>query len=352
MLRKIDWERQVGRRFTLRDLHVFSTVVQRGSMAKAAQELGVSQPAISEAVADLEHVLGVRLLDRHPQGIEPTDYGRALLKRSVAVFDELRHGIQDIESLSDPAAGELRIGCSESIAAFLSLIVRGFCNQRPRVSLHVSHILPPWDREVSELRDRRFDLILGRRLIGAPTRRDILSEDVNAEHLFDDRLVVAVGMRSPLAHRRKIELADLVRERWILPDAAWNAAGMTEAFQDIGLDLPKASLVTFSIPLRMELMATGEYVTALPQSIANRYGLKILPVALPARPWSLAIMTLKNRTLSPTVERFIEYVRDHTAPLRANQPHRFTSHRPSPLHPRPAGVRRTPASSGSPGPRA
>src|SRR5262249_57045671 len=81
MVRKIDWDNQIGRRLRLRDLHVFFTVVQRGSMAKAAAHLGVSQPAVSEVIGNLEHALGVRLLDRSPQGIEPTMYGRALIKR-------------------------------------------------------------------------------------------------------------------------------------------------------------------------------------------------------------------------------------------------------------------------------
>src|SRR5262249_25946627 len=80
----IDWERRIGRRLGLRDLHVFITVAQRGSMAKAALELNVTQPAVSKVIADLEYTLGVRLLDRRPQGVEPTAYGRALLKRSSA----------------------------------------------------------------------------------------------------------------------------------------------------------------------------------------------------------------------------------------------------------------------------
>src|SRR5215471_15733216 len=100
MNRKIDWEGQIGRRLRLRDLHVFLTVVQRGSMAKAAQQLGVSQPAVSEVIADLEHVLGVRLVDRSASGVEPTPFGGVLLKRSVAAFDELKQGIRDIEFLS------------------------------------------------------------------------------------------------------------------------------------------------------------------------------------------------------------------------------------------------------------
>src|SRR5262245_62693887 len=88
MARKIDWESQIGRRLRFRDLHVLSVVVQRGSMAKAAAQLGVAQPSVSEVIADLEHALGVRLLDRSPKGIEPTVYASVLLKRSLVAFDE------------------------------------------------------------------------------------------------------------------------------------------------------------------------------------------------------------------------------------------------------------------------
>src|SRR5258707_11424274 len=93
------------------------SVVQARSMGRAAEQLGTSQPAISRSISDLEHALGVRLVDRGSRGIEPTPYGRALIKRGVAVFDELRQGVRDIEFLADPTAGELRIGCAESLAA-------------------------------------------------------------------------------------------------------------------------------------------------------------------------------------------------------------------------------------------
>src|SRR6266852_178234 len=103
---------RIGRRMKLQDLHVLMTVMQAGSMGKAAQRLNISQPAISRSIAELEHAVGVRLLDRHRQGIEPTEYGRALLDCGVAVFDDLRQGVKNIEFLADPAAGEVRIGSS------------------------------------------------------------------------------------------------------------------------------------------------------------------------------------------------------------------------------------------------
>src|SRR5258708_24305411 len=110
---------RMGRRMKLQDLHVLMTVVQSGSMGKAAQGLGISQPAISRSIGELEHALGVRLLDRHRSGIEPTEYGRALFECGVAVFDDLRQGVKNIEFLADPTAGEVRIGCNPSMAASL-----------------------------------------------------------------------------------------------------------------------------------------------------------------------------------------------------------------------------------------
>src|SRR5215831_2806864 len=95
---------RIGRRLKLHDLHVLMTVAQAGTMGKAAQLLNTTQPNISRSIADLENALGVRLLDRGRHGIAPTEYGRALLKCGLAVFDDLRQGVKNIEFLADPTA--------------------------------------------------------------------------------------------------------------------------------------------------------------------------------------------------------------------------------------------------------
>src|SRR5262245_63049518 len=96
------WNDRVGRRFKLRDLNILLTVAQAGSMGKAAGQLRISQPVVSKAVADMEHALGVRLLDRSRRGVELTTYGRAVIKRGAAVFDELRDCVKEIEFMADP----------------------------------------------------------------------------------------------------------------------------------------------------------------------------------------------------------------------------------------------------------
>src|SRR5882672_3877889 len=106
------WSDRVGRRVKLRDLHILLTVAEAGSMTKAAEELAVSYPVVSKTISELEHTLGVKLFDRSSSGVEPTHYGRALLKSGVAVFDEMRKGLQQIEFIKQPGAGDLRIGSS------------------------------------------------------------------------------------------------------------------------------------------------------------------------------------------------------------------------------------------------
>jgi DNA-binding transcriptional LysR family regulator len=312
MRKKIDWENQLGRRLKLRDLHVFFTVADRGSMAKAAAHLEVTAPTVSEVIADLEHTLGVRLFDRGPQGVEPTIYGKALLRRGLVAFDELKQGIRDIEFLADPTVGELRIGCTESIsAATLPLIIDRFSKQYPGVVLDVGDI--DFRFFVPKLRDRTFDLVLTRRGLPSADREPV--NDLNIEILFDDELVVAAGMQTRWARRRKIDLAELADERWILTaPGTWNYSVLAEAFRARGLDMPKLSVKTLSVHLRTNLLATGQFVTAFPRSVlhlhADRFSLKALPLDLPARPWPVRVLTLKDRTLSPLVERFIECSRD------------------------------------------
>src|SRR5215469_11677217 len=128
----MEWESRLGRRLRVRDLYILQTVVKAGGMAKAARQLAMTQPSVSAAIANLEHVLGVRLLDRSPRGIEPTIFAEALLKRSVAVFDELKQSVRDIEFLADPTVGELRIGCPESLSSpLLQPIIRKFNREYP-----------------------------------------------------------------------------------------------------------------------------------------------------------------------------------------------------------------------------
>jgi DNA-binding transcriptional LysR family regulator len=168
------------------------------------------------------------------------------------------------------------------------------------------------------LRDRKYDLILER---GGTLPAEGSADDLNIEFLFDDQLVLVAGARSKwVTRRRKIDLAELVQEPWIMQAPhTWNHRILTEACQARGVAMPGASLVTLSMSVITHFLADGQFITSMPRSVAYFKSLKILPVDLPVRQWPVAIVTLKNRTLSPAVERFIECARDFTRPMREGQ---------------------------------
>jgi DNA-binding transcriptional LysR family regulator len=315
MARVLNWESRIGRRVRLRDLHILFAVVQHGSMAKAGVDLGMSQSAVSQAVAALEHALAVRLLDRTRRGVVPTLYADALMRRGRVAFDELRQGVKDIEFLADPAVGEVRIGCSESISAgILPAIIERMSRLHPRTVVDVSPS-NAFKMEFPELHERRADVVFA---ILQKSAAEALGEDLKLEMLFEDRICVATGRDSPWSGRRRVEFGDLTDALWIMPPAgAPGEAAVLEAFRARGLPPPRVSVKTLSVQLRNALSKTGRFIAVLPASTlqlnADIFGLKMLPIELAMPPQFVVIVTLKNRTLSPVVERFIECAREVAA---------------------------------------
>jgi len=311
-------ETRISRRLRFRDLEVFFAVVRCGGMAKAAAELGVTQPAVSETIAELEHAFAVRLFDRTPQGVVPTIYGRALLKRGVASLDELKQGIRDIEFLADPGKGEVRIGCPESIAgAILAPMVQTFCRDHPGIDLTIEPVPTP-TLELPDLHARTLDVVLAR--LSESYADDPFGGDLNVEILFDDEAIIAAGANSRWARRRKIDLADLVDASWIgTSRQTLTTILMGRAFHASNLPPPKMRVTTFSASLRAYLLVTGDFLTAMPKSLlrmnAEGIGLKQLPIDLPTTRFPVAVVTLKNRTVSPAVELFLERLRTYVKSL-------------------------------------
>jgi DNA-binding transcriptional LysR family regulator len=313
-----DWDDHIGRRLRLRDLRVFFAVMQSGSLSKAAKRLRVSQPAVSQVIADLERVLGVELFDRSTRGVDPTRYARALLGRGRAAFDELRQGIRDIEFLADLTARELTIGYTLSIAdTILPQIIQSFSEKFPRVVMQ-ANIVPTPSYKFPGLHDRTYDLIFTR--IPTPIPDHDAVSDLKVEALFEDPWAVVACINSGWARRRKVDLAELLGEPWLMPPPGTSGFNvLAEAFKARALDMPTATLATYSMGLRAKLSARSRFITFLPRSFLRHgddlHALKELAVEIPNRPWSVAILTLKNRTLSPVVKRFIESAHEATKVL-------------------------------------
>jgi DNA-binding transcriptional LysR family regulator len=305
---------QISRRIKLRQLNVFIAVVECGSMAKAAEHLAISQPVISKMIASLEQTLGLPLLERSRLGVEPTLYGKALLKRSIALCNDLRSGVDELQSLADPAMGELRIGSTEPVmAGLLPTIVDRISRQYPRLALHIIEGEPP-ELQDRHLRNHDIDLMIGR--LPAPTP----AADTDVQVLLHESGVVVAGMESPWARRRKIRLAELISERWCLPPRESFPGGwIANAFHASGLEVPRASVTVYSILMQTALLSSGRFLSFLPATMlhfsARRLSMKVLPVEMPAQMWPIGIITLKDRTPNPARRLLVECAKEVAKPL-------------------------------------
>ena len=305
--------KRIERRISLHDLRVLMSVVQAGSMGKAAKLLATSQPAVSRSIAELEHALGVRLVDRSAQGIEPTQYGRALLKRGTVVFDELQQGVKDVQFLADPTTGELSIGASIAIAeGFIASVISRHSPRYPRLTFQV--LATDTATAYRALLTRRVDLAV------VHVIEPLAEESLNVERLIGDPHVVIAGAQNPLTRRRRLKLSDLVNEPWALspPDSPYGAV-VFDAFRAHGLRVPP-TVVHSTLPLRTTLLATGQFLSMVPRVVMqfppkNRL-LRTLPIDLPTTVRPLALITLKNRTLNPVAELFSDWMREAAKRLR------------------------------------
>lgn len=306
------WADRAGRHLKPRDLHIFVAVAESRSMAKAAERLAVSRPVVSRTVSDLERALEVQLLDRTPQGVEPTAYGEALLRHSATIFDGLRQSVEEIHFLSDPGKGCLRIGFSEIPAlGLVPMAIDRLVQRFPRMRVETQQGNVP--TVVEHLKARRCEL--------AVVRLSGTDPELTAEPLFHESLFVVAGRSNRWAARRRVTLGELIKEPWILsrqevlPDGpAW------KAFRAAGVDLPETTVISDSMNLRQGLLRTGRYLTLIPGS-ALLYGPKhkhinVLPIAIDRWDLPTVVTTLKGRTISPIGNALIAALHELTLPLQ------------------------------------
>jgi DNA-binding transcriptional LysR family regulator len=250
-----------------------------------------------------------------PAGRRADPLWRALTKRSVVAFDELRLGVKDLEFLADPKAGQVRIASPIGTAAgFVGDVIDRFARRHPRVVCHV--LIGGHDTICRALEERDVDVAIT--VITAPFAENHLQ----AEVLCTGSRFVVAGIENPWARRRRVELADLMNEPWTLPPS--NSLGGAFAngdFRAAGLDVPRAAVIIPEAVARLALVARGRFLTIAAESafVGWDSALKTLPIELAAASYSLGIITLKNRTPAPVAQLFIACAREVAKPLAAGK---------------------------------
>jgi DNA-binding transcriptional LysR family regulator len=293
-------------------------VAEAGSMRKAATTLHLSEPAISKAIRELEGAIGLKLLERGRRGVSATTFGSALVRRSRSLVDELQHALRELEHLADPEAGEVHVGAMETLqAGVVAATARIQLARHPRMRL-VFESGQAEDLLNHFLMQRLVDFVVAR-----PVTWPVPPE-FEGEPLFHDQLKIAVGAGHPLARRRKLALADLVQEHWILSRAeTMPHTPVTQAFEAAGLPLPERVIVSGSLNMRQSMLASGRFVTAVPHSLLAfgqaKANFQILPVDVPLWPMPTMVLRLRGRSLSPAADSFITTLQELSLPLRAGR---------------------------------
>lgn len=297
-------------RLKFRDMQVFLLVNRFGSMAKAAQYLSLTQPAISQSIAELEHVLGYQLLERGPKGVVATIYGAKLMERVAEIFDNLESGIRDLDFLSNPGAGLVRVGADMSFisSGLMSEIINDVDKKFPQIRLEIIETTTRTAKpDYKELRDRLVDVIIGR------IPQENSDNELKIETLFDEDLFVVAGKNSPWVNSEVVTLQALVTAKWILASADNLARSLVQqAFKSQRIALPEPQITTYSMQLRMQLLQEGDYVTVMSESgfrhSKKNWALHKLPIDMKKK-LPVAMATLKQRSLPMVVETFMKSAR-------------------------------------------
>lgn len=264
-------------------LRVLSEVAKRGSFSAAAAALGYTQPAISRQVALLEQETGATLLERGPGGVRLTDAGAVLVDHAQAILSRLEDAEHDLRELMGLEAGRLRMSTLTSAAAtIVPLAVTEFRRRLPGVELSVSMLEPP--AVLPALRSGDVDLAL----CNDAGHLDL--PDIEAVSLFEEPMLIALPRGHPLARRKRVRLAELAGETWMLSTAqnCPDAGRFARACHSAGFD-PQIAFQHDDYSAVLGFVAAGVGAAPVPEMIART-----------ARP-GVRIVSLGRETITRTI---------------------------------------------------
>lgn len=284
----------------LRDVEYFAVLAEHGHVGRAAEALGLSQPALSVSLRRLEQAMDAKLCRRTPKGIELTDVGEVLLSKVHRLRQTRDDVMREVADLSQGRAGNLRVGVHAGVMD--NLMGPACCallNAAPNVTLAVT--IESNEAAISAIREGRLDL--GVSVLPSPPQPDIAQE-----HLLDDTIVVFASVRHRLAKRKQVTLDDLEGERWA-GTAFSTPALLGLAMQDRGRNPLNYVLQTSSLTFRDQLVANtdllGTSSKRLLKQIKARYRVVELPVRGLSVRRSVGVFHRRDAYLSPAARQFI-----------------------------------------------
>ncbi len=242
--------------FDLRTIDYFLTAVSRGSLRAAAQDLGVTQPALTKAIRRLEDSFGAPLFDRKARGVAPTVYGTALLRHAREVKAAMGAAWDEVQALRTGSAGLVKIGAGPSWQdAVLPDAIADLRITHPGVRVHVTG--GGDDQLKDQLKSGALDFVLA-----AVPETPRLEPELAWQPLLTDEYCVIADVGHSLRERDEIRPQDLLGYPWILPPATTYMVGrLQHLLRDAGLPPPVPAVETDVIALKFALMRDSDYLS-------------------------------------------------------------------------------------------
>ena len=299
---------QKSRAIELRQLRHFTEIVKTSSFGRAADNLFLTQPAVSKSIRNLEQVLGVQLLERYAHGVVTTPYGDVFHRYATLILTELDRACDEIDHLLGQGGGLIRVGAGSSLMQyFLPEAVRRFVAGNDKIRIRVRQGLR--ERLLPMLQRGEIDMVIG------SVKLDTEAEGIVQRPLFQDRIGVVAPREHPLASEPSVSLSDLARFEWVLPEASeLEGDRLFRRFKEAGLTKPHVAIMTGSSAFMAALLKDTQYLSYLPLSLLSsrsEYGhLTALPTESIWAPIDVGVSYRKNATILPSTRSFIQSLRE------------------------------------------
>lgn len=295
-------------RLKIRQLALIVHLDEQRSVQKAASAAGMTQPAASKLLREIETELGTSLFERHARGVIPTWYGEILVRRARAVLSELSLAQDEVDALQSGLSGQAAIGTILNPGVNLVPAAVGLLKQRHpglQVSIEVDYSRPLVER----LLQGNLDVIVARILDSHG------ADELCFEPLKDERHSVIAGVQHPLHKRRDVKLEELVDQTWILPPAGSVLRGhLASLFLQSGLSLPANVVQTTSLPVIIALLRTTNMIAPVPDDAMRACfsppEITMLIEDLGVSMGPFGIITQRRRKLSPGAEFAVATLRE------------------------------------------
>lgn len=301
----------------LRDIEYFSVVAEHGNVGRAAEALGLSQPALSKSLRRLEKSMQAKLVKRTGKGIELTTVGNALFSQVRRLRLSLDDVTREVSDLSHGRAGHLRVSTGPGFGLYvLSAACATLVKDAPSVTMKVT--VMERNASIPTLRQGQLDLVI-------TTLQPFRHEDLTEESLYDEEFVVYASSRHRLVGKKRVTLADLAQERWAV--SATDAAAprhLKQAFQDAGLPPPRITIESASMSLRHQILASSHLVSFTSKRVVRRaapiYGFAQFNVRELTYTRGIGVFYRKDGYLSPAARRYIEILKTTAKEIAAEKP--------------------------------